>query len=143
MKTILFHLAIVIMVAGFAPACSKPANKGTKENGLAGTWQWIRTDGGIAFHIHDTPLSTGKNVDLKITADGKYFLYTNGSLSSEGTYLMETRKCIHDNADKPLIRFSSFADFMVEKLDQDTLELSDEAYDGVGSLYKRKKPGSN
>ncbi|MEP7372685.1 MAG: hypothetical protein ABI675_04800 [Chitinophagaceae bacterium] len=143
MNNRLFRFATIIMVVGLVSACSKDANKRAKEDGLSGTWEWVRTDGGIAFNIHDTPMSTGKNIDLKITLDGKYFLYTNGSLTSEGTYLLETRKCIHDKVDKPVIKFSSLSDFMVEKLDQNSLELSDEAYDGTGSLYKRKKSSSN
>ena len=85
--------------------------------GLAGTWQWVRTDGEIGYHLHETPVSTGKNIDLKIGFDNKYYIYTNGYLTSEGTYLLETRKCIHDHTDKSFINFSSPTDYdlMVEK----------------------------
>ena len=138
MNNKLVCLLTIVMVIVFAAACSKDGKKSPVEENLVGTWQWVRTDGGLAFHIHDTPASTGKNIDLKINSDGKYFIYTNGVLTSEGTYTLETRKCIHDHADKNFINFSSDPDFMVETIDEENLATSDEAHDGVGSSYQRK-----
>jgi predicted protein tyrosine phosphatase len=134
-----------IVITGIVTGCSKQADKATNKEGLVGTWQWVRTDGGFAFHIHETPITTGKNIDLKITSDKKYYIYTNGSLTSEGTYLPETRKCIHDFKDKTVINFSSPSDydFMVEKVNKENLYLSDETYDGIGSGYKRKNLNGN
>jgi hypothetical protein len=137
-RLVCFFVLLSIMLLG--ANCSKQFDKANTGVGLFGTWQWVRTDGGIAFHIHETPASTGENIDMRFSADRKYYIYTNGSLTSEGTYQLETRKCIHDHKDKTVINFSSPSDydFMIEKLDQEKLELSDEAYDGIGSLYKRK-----
>ena len=106
---------------------------------LAGTWKWQRTDGGIAFHIHETPASTGKNIELVLTADGKYRFLTNGSISSQGNYQLSTQKSIRDHEQKTFIDFSSISDrdMLVEKFDANELHLSDNAYDGVGSVYTR------
>jgi hypothetical protein len=128
---------LIILPAFAFIACSKNDETAAVAS-LAGNWQWVSTDGGIAAHIHETPANTGKNIELKITADGTYTVYTNGQLSSAGTYTIETRKCIHDHANKPFIIFSADRDVMIENLDVISLEVSDEAYDGVGSLYKRK-----
>jgi hypothetical protein len=101
----------------------------------------LGTDGGFANNIHETPSSTGNNIILKFANDDKYFYYKNGNLISYGTYTLETRKCIHDHNDKPFINFSSTSDpgLMIEKLDSNNLELSDEAYDGAGSIYRRQR----
>ncbi len=134
---------MTIIVTEFITGCSKQVEKSTVEKSLVGTWQWVRTDGGFAFHIHETPVTTGKNIDLKIASDGKYSIYTNSVLTSEGTYVLEKRKCIHDLTDKTFINFSSDYDFMVEQIDKMNLEVSDEAHDGIGSSYKRKSLNGN
>jgi hypothetical protein len=136
MKIKVIHFLMILPAFAFI-ACSKNDETATGAS-IAGTWQWLRTDGGIAAHIHETPANTGKNIDLKISTDGTYTVYTNGQLSSAGTYTIETRKCIHDHANKPFINFSADRDVMIENLDATSLQVSDEAYDGVGSLYKRK-----
>ena len=110
---------------------------------LTGTWQWVRTDGGIGFHIHDTPQTTDKTIELEMEAAGTYTVFTNHIKTTEGTYTLETRTCIHDNKPKTYIRFSSGQGFMVETLNNGTLEVSDEMYDGVGSLYQRVAAGIN
>jgi hypothetical protein len=120
-------------------ACAKKAHpaKQVPDTGLAGTWEWERTDGGIGHHIHDTPQSTGKNRVLKLNADSTYTFYTNSVLTAQGTYRTEPRTCIHDHARKPFLVFSDDPGMMVEKLDAGSLALSDESYDGVESRYKR------
>jgi len=138
-RCLLTTISIIMLITG----CSKQKDKSSIQEKLAGTWQWVRTDGGIAAHIHRTPANTGKNIDLKITADGSYAIFTNDILTSEGTYTLETRKCIHDHANKTYIRFSSDPGFMVEYLDVERLEVSDEAYDGLGSKYRRKTSVGN
>ena len=137
------YFLVTLLLTLSITGCSKQVEKSTVEESLVGTWQWVRTDGGFAFHIHETPVSTGKNVDLKVSPDGKYSIYTNGALTSNGTYTLETRQCIHDHTDKTFINFSSGSGFMVEKIDNQHLDVSDEAHDGVGSSYKRKSLNGN
>jgi len=137
MNNKLIGLVMPIIIVVLFIGCSKQADKPV-EKSLVGTWQWVSTDGGIAYHIHETPASTGKNVDLKISSGGEYSIYTNNVLTSSGNYVLETRKCIHDHSDKTFINLSSDNGFMVEKVDMENLEVSDEAYDGIGSTYKRK-----
>ena len=132
------ELLITIVMIISITSCSKRADKPSVEDSLTGTWEWVSTNGGIANHIHETPASTGENIYLKITTDGNYFRYTNGVLTSNGTYVLLTRKCIHDLTDKTFIDFSSDYDFMIERLDKQNLEVSDEAFDGIGSSYKPK-----
>jgi hypothetical protein len=119
-------------------SCSK--QKFTGNDDLTGSWNWVRTDGGIANNIHDTPASTGKSIELKFSTDGKYVIYQNDAIISEGSFSVEKRDCIHDHGNKRMINFSDPArqDMMVENLTSLRLELSDENYDGVNSVYARK-----
>lgn len=136
MKTLTF---LSIFCTMLIMSCSKHCDKQLADQKLTGTWKWIKTDGGIGNNIHDTPASTGKNIDLQLTTDNHYFIYTNGALTSQGTYTLESRNCIHDHTNKNVINFSSShdVDMMVERLDQTTLESSDDVYDGTISIYSR------
>lgn len=129
-------LLLIAVIALTTVSCTKPGTE-LPYTQLVGEWQWVRSDGGIANLIHDTPASTGKNVTLKLTADNQYFFYSNGSLASQGTYTLETRACIHDGQQKTLINFSGCPDQAIHLLNATTLELSDEAHDGIGSQYRR------
>ncbi len=142
MKKVIYFLVTLLATVSIT-SCSKEVGKPTVEESLVGAWQWVRTDGGFAFHIHETPITTGKNIDLKITTNGKYSIYTNGALTSNGTYALEKRKCIHDHMEKTFINLSSDDDFMIEKVDRENLEVSDEVHDGIGSSYKRKSLNGN
>ncbi|WP_269242078.1 hypothetical protein [Flavobacterium limnophilum] len=130
-KKIGFFLLVTVFIS-----CSD--NDDSSGKNLTGTWSWVRTDGGFAFHIHDTPASTGKYIDLKFTSDGKFFYYTNGILSSEGTYQFSTQKSIVDGTYKKSIVFSVGGEMIIAKLDNTNLELDDNNYDGIGSSYTRK-----
>lgn len=134
-------LAILTLLVIFTD-CSKETGEKPTDLALKGTWIWVRTDGGLANHIHQTPANTGMSMELKFDAGNRYFIYTNGALISEGSYLLQERNCIHDHTDKTYIDFSNDPGMLVEKLDHQTLELSDNAYDGIGSLYQRKQDAS-
>jgi hypothetical protein len=135
-----------ILMALVITACSKhPLTKAADGNGskdgLVGAWQWVRTDGGIGYNIHQTPLSTGKQVALKLVADSTYAVYTNNIITSHGTYRIEMRTCIHDHNQKPFLLFSAGNGLMIEAQNTDSLILSDENMDGVESIYKRDITG--
>jgi hypothetical protein len=110
---------------------------------LTGKWEWIRTDGGFAYHIHHTPQSTGKAVVLELDNNLHYRHYVNGVLNSQGTFSLSKRKCIHNHQQKDVIRFSSDnysvvpPEMMIESVDDQYLSLSDDNYDGLGSQYRR------
>ena len=139
--------AVVIALVIIA-ACTKYTDvpskiETTSDTTLVGTWQWVRTDGGIADNIHDTPAATGKQLELQLSGDGVYAVFTNGTLTSQGTYNLEKRTCIHDRATKTYLVFSADPGLMVEEINKTNLLVSDENADGVDHLYKRLQTGSN
>lgn len=129
---------LLLVVTGFFFSCSREFNPESNRQGLEGTWLWARTDGGIADHIHETPASSGNHIEMELRADGRYIIRTNDSVSSEGTYSTNSRKCIHDHKDKPYINFSNDQGFMIERITIDSLYLSDEFFDGLNRVYLRK-----
>src|SRR5918993_649907 len=98
-----------VLIVGFAlsihASCNKSAAKVAVDERLVGGWQWIRTDGGIANNIHETPASTGKEKVLFLRADHTYSISINNVPESEGHFNIESKKCIHDGETKPFIRF--------------------------------------
>ncbi len=116
-------------------SCDKKEARLTNVDTLVGTWNWVRTDGGIADNIHETPQSTGKTVKLRIAAENKYEVIENNVVIEEGTFTVELRKCIHDGDMKQALRFSNGQYRMVEDHSSVTLELSDESNDGVFITY--------
>ncbi len=124
---------ITIMVS-----CSDENTNIQAEKNLIETWSWVSSSGGIAGTT-ETPASTGKNRDLKFTSDGKYFFYTNGVISSEGTYKFSTLKSIVDGTIKKSIIFSAGGEMIIDKIDNTNLYLSDNYYDGFGSYYIKKQ----
>ncbi|HYF32586.1 MAG TPA: hypothetical protein VD993_15785 [Chitinophagaceae bacterium] len=134
MRRFKYFVAALATCSILAISCSKQHHSGD----LEGTWEWVHTAGGIVFQVH-TPASTGKKIDLKFEGD-KYYFYTNGAITSQGTFTLRTGNCIHDHEDKPIIDFSDpmIGDLMIEDPITDHLSLSDNAHDGTASLYKRK-----
>jgi hypothetical protein len=137
-----------LLIVGFSfllmsHACHKEAISeecGTPpvETSLTGTWKWVRTDGGFANNIHETPASTGKIIELTIQSNGMYAFTTNGVVTSAGTYHLQTRNCIHSSTQKTFINFSGDTDLTIEKTTTVTeLWLSDDAYDGISIEYKK------
>jgi hypothetical protein len=140
MKTSLRFLPFLICIT-FLFSCEKQE---TDHNGndkliLNGTWKWVSTAGGIYYHV-ETPATTGKNINLALNSDSRYFIYTNGVLTSQGTFTLITQNCIHDHTNKKVIVFSSPGDrqMMIDKMDSHTLELFDNAYDGETSSYVKE-----
>ena len=131
-------VTVLLIVLPMLVSCaSQNTESPNNDQNMTGTWVWISSSGGIAGTTN-TPKTTGKNIDLKITTDSKYFIYTNGILSSQGTYNLETQNCIHDHTDKKVLIFSNDESMMIEKIDTFNLFLSDENFDGFTNSYTRK-----
>ena len=141
MSSRLTYLVTIVLMASFISSCSKNVNKA---EGLAGSWEWKSTDGGLAAHLNQTPATTGKTNQLKLTSSFQYFRYTDHVLTEEGTYSLSQRACIHDQKLKTVIQFSgSEQALMVENINQQDLVLLDENYDGVIIFYERRNSMDN
>ena len=140
MKQIIKITCLPILLGVIIISCSKNTETSVDISNIVGTWQWTKTDGGIGNNIRETPTSTGKNIDLILTSDNKYSFITNGVITTQGTFVIKLKSCIHDHSMKRVIDFSSSndQDMMVETVDNSNLQLSDDVYDGVLLQYIKK-----
>lgn len=137
MKNLLSLFLSVMFFSALLLSCSREVAPSSGERGLAGTWMWVRSEGGFSNTIH-TPSSTGDHIDMELRADGKYIIRTNNTVSSEGTYSTSEQRCIHDHREKPYISFSNDHGLMIERITADSLYVSDEFFDGFNKVYIRK-----
>jgi hypothetical protein len=124
-------------------SCEKYNNFLQTNSGLIGTWEWIRTDGGFAFHIHESPFTTGTTYLLKLTAESKIFINENGINIFTGNYMIEKEKSIYTGEIEDYILITENYDIQsivisgIVKVDNDSLTIDDNCYDGIGSSYIR------
>jgi hypothetical protein len=118
-------------------SCSKDEFSKVKSE-LYGDWEWQETTGGI-MGVLETPASTGKTMMLRFTSDQKYSLFSNGALTSEGTFSIRKERSIVDQTDKPVIVFSPspWSDMMIMELSDNRLWLFENVYDGFNHVYVR------
>ena len=137
MKAVSPLLVVFAVAINLPPSCSKSVAKAAVNERLVGSWEWVRTDGGIANNIHDTPASTGQEKTLLLNANNTYVITINNAIFSQGTFSVESKQCIHDGTTKPFLQFKHDPGMMVEVVDSSFLKLSDEANDGTDSQYHR------
>jgi hypothetical protein len=136
-RNLLYVTVIVSMCVAFS--CEEDGERGGGYGPLIGDWEWVRTDGGIGYNIHGTPASTGLNIHCKFTTNRTYSRYVNNVLESEGSYSLESKTCIHSGEKKLMIHFSDPGqpEMMIENITVESLSLSDECFDGIGSEWTK------
>lgn len=136
MNTLHYLIRIVLLLL-LTIVFSCTDNNDNVNKSLIGTWSWTSSSGGIAGTTY-TPATTGNNIDLEFTSKGNYSYYTNGIISSEGTYKFSTKKSIVDGLNKSSILFSADEEMVISGIDDKNLLLSDNNYDGYGNSYIKK-----
>ena len=113
---------------------------------IIGEWNWIGTDGGMAFHIHETPESTGKSIQIKLTNDYEFTLTENDNVILNCTYELTLEKSIYSGELEKFIKLSEnyqnkniVVNGIIAFISNDTLTIADNSYDGIGSGFIRKK----
>lgn len=115
------------------------------KNALVGNWNWVRSDGGFGFHIHDTPSSTGNDVTFKITGDFKYEILVNGISKSVGTYVLSLQNSIYSTEKQVHIQISDENNIVAGVVingfividEIGSLHISDNFHDGIGSEFSK------
>ena len=113
---------------------------------VIGEWNWTRTDGGMAFHIHETPESIEKSIEIKLTNDYEFTLTENDNVILNCSYELSLEKSIYSGELEKFIKLSEnyqnqniVLNGIVAVISNDTLTISDNSYDGIGSTFIRKK----
>jgi tRNA splicing ligase len=134
--------SMIVLLAGalmicLALGCSKQTVFSTSEAQLYGSWNWVQTDGGIANNIHETPVSTGKNIILEFRNNNTCVITINGRVTGSGSYRLKTVTSIYDGKEKQLIVFADLQENLILSVTSSRLTLADNAYDGLTSIYQK------
>lgn len=140
-------LTIFLILAIAFISCTADDKLKTDSSGIVGTWNWTSTDGGIAFHIHETPESLGKEYQLILKSDNSYFLLENGIKISSGSYEISMKESQLFNELSKFITFSEdleevhglVLNGMITLPDQNSLSISNDFPDGLGSMFSKMK----
>ena len=137
--------SLILLFVVFALLSCEAENEDTIQNtGIVGVWNWLRTDGGFAFHIHESPETTGKTIKLCLTEDKKFRILENDLEVASGTYSLSLMKSIYSGELADYITYEGdYSDVnvviagIIEVLDNNILTIADNCYDGIGSTFER------
>jgi hypothetical protein len=140
MKKIIY---LFILTLGII-SCNSDDEKVIDNSDLIGKWNWTNTDGGIAYHIHETPNTTGKIINLTLLENDTYSIIENGNEISNGTYEILMRKSIYSGEMERYIIYSeeyqnqnTVISGIIRILENNSLSIADNNTDGVKSKYIR------
>lgn len=100
-------------------------------NTIVGRWNWTSTSGGMVPDRN--PATEGYNMTLFLTSGLKYSMYTNSTITRQGSYKTETV------ADYSYLSFDTDAGLLITQPSADVLVLGTSAADGPAYHYNRIK----
>lgn len=134
---------IFILTIGII-SCNTDDDTKIDNSDLVGKWNWINTDGGIAFQIHETPETTGKIIHLNLMGNYTYLITENGNEISNGTYQLILEKSIYSGEFERFIQLSDNYQFtetvmngIIKIYETNKLDISDNYHDGIGSQFTK------
>ncbi|RLK03172.1 hypothetical protein [Tenacibaculum discolor] len=138
MKNLLYIFAFALI------SCASSQINKFDNSDLVGTWNWTNTDGGFGNHIHKTPESLGKKVQLTLEKNYQFSIFEDGKETLKGTYTLTMKKAIYSNKEERFIQLSGDQQIsgiilsgIIRVTKPNVLEISDNNYDGLGSMFSR------
>lgn len=138
-------ITIMIVTIGFI-SCSSDTDNTATNSGFVGKWNWTGTHGGFAFHIHDTPASTGTTYQLNLMNNNNFSILKNSVEVVTGKYEITTGQSIYTGemgkyiiCDMSNIPKGSYfvTQGIITVQDINKLSIDDNYNDGIGSGFKR------
>jgi hypothetical protein len=140
MRSSIYILILILAVS----SCSSDEDNHKANSDLFGEWNWEETNGGIAFHLHATPESTGKTIALNLNDNYTYSISENGNEMTNGSFEIIMKKSIYSGEMERFLQLSAdqyYTDVVVNGIirayDSEKLDISDNNYDGIGSGFKK------
>ncbi|MFV5701234.1 hypothetical protein ACM55F_05115 [Flavobacterium sp. XS2P12] len=142
-------IIIFIFSIGFI-SCSSNDETKIENSDLIGKWNWISTDGGFAFHIHEKP-TIGNPFQLSLMKNYAYSIAQNGNEVESGTYELVIKRSIYSGEmERFIICYAKNQQLqnvvpvhnvvingIIEVYETNKLEISDNNYDGIGSKFAK------
>ncbi len=139
-------ITIFILAISFI-SCSSESDSKSDSSGIYGKWNWVGTDGGIAFHLHSTPASTGNSIQLSLNKDNTFSITKDGKIVASGKFDLTEQKSISTGEMKSFIT-CNITDNIQEPLniatrgiitnsESNKLEIAENNPDGIGSSFVR------
>ena len=137
-------ICLFILTLGII-SCSSDDETSIDNADLNGNWNWTNTDGGIRFHINETPESTGKIIYLNLNGNYEYSVTENAIEIANGTYNLILKKSIYSEKMERFIelqtidqQYLGFVKNGIINIDQNgKLNISDNNTDGITSEFLR------
>lgn len=142
MKPIQFFPAILIfsLLTTLSNGCIRETSPvSPASSGIYGTWQWVKSTGGIAG-TEQTPGTTGYTVVLVFTADGTYKYYRNTTLIETAHFTIRREQVTGYPNMIDVIHYEHEESHISQAISfngKDTLNLGDLCIDCFGHQYIR------
>lgn len=139
MKTILGKFFLFFTLSVFIAGCKQNMPTQAGSNQLYGSWQWIKTQGGLAGQTY-TPNSTGYTAKVVFLVNGFAQYYRNDTLTSLVKFTIVKKKLSSNDIEVELLHFNNgnfLFDQVINFQGSDSLLLSDYAADGFNYFYTR------
>ncbi len=132
----------ILLLLGIV-SCGSNDNQMRKYD-FVGRWNWTNTDGGIGFHIHKTPETIGKNIQLKLEGNKTYSIIVDEEEVEKGDYKLSMEKSIYSGKSEQFIELLGARQNLgivtkgiIKVSEAKELHISDNIHDGVGSKFVR------
>jgi hypothetical protein len=124
-----------IIIALLTVSCKKEKNSPYTDN-IIGRWQLVSFGGGFdgkTYYPKANEVTT-----ISFNADQSYLKTVNGNTTASGKYILGQAMSIYSGKDDNALKFDDQSNWNIIRIENNTLEINSNAYDGGGSTYVRK-----
>lgn len=135
MKNSLKNLMIVAIILASSIGCRKISTPNEDSKKIFGSWSYDNNSGGFSGTGGSTRFSNGSWIE--ITEKGYYKIYESSKKKSQKRFKIEMKESIYDANQRPALVYKN-GDYESYQIFNDTLFISDEAYDGYTYRFVKK-----
>lgn len=136
MRKLKIYFFIVLSFSFSCCSLGSDANKTQNVTAILGTWNWLKSSGGITGKELVTPESTGVDKKLVFNANKKVTVFTNDLETGSYTYKITMGNSIFDNKEHYLLTFNEMS-YVIEHIDNRHLSIKDNFTDGYVLTYEK------
>ncbi len=135
MKNTLIKLFIVVIILASSFGCKKISTPNEDSKKIFGSWYYDINFGGYSGSGVSTRFNTESWVEF--TEKGFFKIYVGSKKESQKRFKIEMKESIYDINQRPALVYNN-GNYETYQISNDTLYLSDEAYDGYTYRFVKK-----